>query len=229
MKKIAQLKKRLQNFLLDLLFPASCQACGRFGDYLCPDCLKKLTQEPIILPGPRGIDKLIAAGDYGETARRRLIKKFKYAPLPGLKKPLAVLLLQAWRQAALSGSFIVVPLPLSRRKERQRGFNQAEELANLFSQAMGFKMRRLLERHDRQPSQATLRANKRRQNLGGIFSCPKTSLAKDRLLLIDDVVATGTTIAEAARVLRAAGAKEIFALVLAVSRLRPLQPPKKDI
>lgn len=222
-------EKRWQRFLLDLLFPPSCQLCGRAGGYLCLNCLGKLQGAPLLVSAPAGIAALIAAGDYSEISRRRLIKRFKYGPLPGLKEPLAELLLAAWRQAGIPGPFIVVPLPLNRQKERRRGFNQAEELARRFCQATGLEFCSLLKRDDRQTSQARLQAQERRRNLKGVFSCLETNLEGARLLLIDDVATTGTTLAEAARVLKEAGAGEIYALVLAASRLRSLQTPRKGI
>ena len=178
--------------------------------------------------------KAVAYGSYG-GALRELIQLFKYAgvrPAAGvLGRMLGEVLLQlsqssAEQQAMFAEQLpIVIPVPLFAGKQRQRGFNQAEEIARValkhFRAAQGEPLTlqtRALARIRDTRTQTGLTRHQRRQNMRGAFAVGNSELVRGRdVLLVDDVFTTGTTVSECARVLRRAGAKRV--LVATVARV----------
>lgn len=110
---------------------------------------------------------------------------------------------------------IFVPIPIHSNKQRTRGYNQAEVLANELGKRFGIPVQNLLTRSVDTKSQFKLSKEERKQNVKGIFSLA-SPIPKDRVfILMDDVVTTGSTLKEAAKVLKKAGAKEVFGLAFA--------------
>jgi ComF family protein len=104
----------------------------------------------------------------------------------------------------------VIPVPLHPRRLRERGFNQAALLARGIARSWGVHVAaRALQRVRDTPSQTGLGRRARRRNLAGAFQCRLASPLPDRVWLVDDVVTTGSTLEEAARVLRRGGARHI--------------------
>lgn len=145
------------------------------------------------------------------------ITHFKFGREPGRARTLAPLLRAAPGAAALlSDADLVLPLPLSAQRLRERGFNQALELARRVAPAKTDA--RLLRRVRETPPQSSLARAARLVNVRGAFALdPARQHVIDgrRILLIDDVMTTGATLSEAARTLREAGALRVAALVLA--------------
>ncbi|MDP2670949.1 MAG: phosphoribosyltransferase family protein [bacterium] len=116
-------------------------------------------------------------------------------------------------------AFELFPLPLNRKRENWRGFNQAELLGNLVAKRFGLVVSRLLlERKLFEKSQVKLTLEQRKKNLQGAFLVvdPK-KVAGKKILLFDDVWTTGATLTEAGRTLKKAGAEQVWALCLASS------------
>jgi ComF family protein len=162
------------------------------------------------------------AAAYGayEGELRDLIHLFKYKRIRPAGKLLDGLLNQAVTAMALPDLFIVIPVPLWSGKRNSRGFNQAEAIARTF---MSFQTSgsiqldtSILVRTRETPSQTGLTRHQRRANVRGAFAVLKPEKVKGRsILIVDDVMTTGTTAGECARVLRRAGAKEIFVATVA--------------
>ncbi|MGZ4872388.1 MAG: ComF family protein, partial [Candidatus Angelobacter sp.] len=162
------------------------------------------------------------AAAYGayEGALRDLIHLFKYQGTRPAGKLLGSLLNQAVTAMALRDSLIVVPVPLWSGKRNARGFNQAEAIARTF---MDFQTSRsihldtsILVRTRETASQTGLTRHQRRANVRGAFAVLRPEKVKGRsILIVDDVMTTGTTAGECARVLRRAGAKEVFVATVA--------------
>jgi ComF family protein len=105
---------------------------------------------------------------------------------------------------------LVVPVPLHRTRERERGFNQAEYLAARLGKPMA---RRLLRRRKNNPSQTGLSRSERTRNLAGAFEV--TGSVRGTILVVDDVYTTGSTLHEIARTLKRSGADRVEALTVA--------------
>jgi ComF family protein len=160
-----------------------------------------------------------AYGSY-EGALRDLIHLFKYKGIRPAGKILGGLLNQTVGAMALPDSVIVIPVPLWSGKRTARGFNQAEAIARSFIDLQSSGSIQLdtsiLIRTRETASQTGLTRHQRRANVRGAFSVVKPLKIKGRsILIVDDVMTTGTTAGECARVLRRAGAKEVFVATVA--------------
>ncbi|MBQ1784103.1 MAG: ComF family protein [Gammaproteobacteria bacterium] len=114
----------------------------------------------------------------------------------------------------LTADLSLIPIPLHPKRQAERGFNQAQLLCEEWSKALNITTEPLLVRTQDTPHQAGLKAAARRRNLRRAFAV-SGEVKGLRLVLVDDVMTTGSTLFAAARVLRAAGAAEVRALVLA--------------
>lgn len=162
------------------------------------------------------------AAAYGayEGALRDLLHLFKYQRLKPAGPVLAKLVDQAAGQLALPQPLLVVPVPLWPGKREARGFNQAEEIARSFLRSRSGASIQLdttcLVRRRDTASQTGLTRRQRRANMRGAFAVSRPDKVSGRtILVIDDVMTTGTTAGECARVLRRAGAKEVFVATVA--------------
>ncbi len=160
-----------------------------------------------------------AYGAY-EGALRDLIHLFKYNGVRPAGKILGGLLNQTVAAMALPDSVIVIPVPLWSGKRTTRGFNQAEAIARTFIHFQTSSSIQLdtsiLIRTRETASQTGLTRHQRRTNVRGAFAVVKPAKIKARsILIVDDVMTTGTTAGECARVLRRAGAKEVFVATIA--------------
>jgi ComF family protein len=220
---------------LSLALPSQCVVCGDWpAEALCAACLARFDQRlarcpTCALPLPAGhrscgaclrepppLQRCLAAVPY-DYPWNSLIARYKFGADPGWARALAALMRRAdGAQQALQEAELVLPIPLSTQRLRQRGFNQALELARHLAPR---KTRAdvLLRLHDT-PAQSALPRAQRLRNLRGAFATAPgrgEALRGRRVLLIDDVMTTGATLHTAALALQAAGAAAVQALVLA--------------
>ncbi len=165
--------------------------------------------------GLRGFDAAYCFGAY-EGVLRELIHLYKYGKVRTLAEALGGLMAQALpRDEAFDA---VVPVPLYWRRRWQRGFNQAELLARVQSRRTGIPILKALRRVRATPNQAGLSNSERRRNMTQAFRCGgrgEKPLAGKRILLIDDVLTTGSTAAACALALKRAGARRVAILTVA--------------
>jgi ComF family protein len=196
---------------------------------LCQICGEKLfhpnaeTEDVPMCPICRRVGahfrRAAAYGAY-EGALRDLIHLFKYNGVRPAGKVLGGLLSQTVATMALPDSVTVIPVPLWSGKRTARGFNQAEAIARAFVSSQSSSSIQLdtsiLVRTRETASQTGLTRHQRRANVRGAFAVVKAAQVKGRsILIVDDVMTTGTTAGECARVLRRAGAKEVFVATVA--------------
>lgn len=199
--------------------PMSCICCGTelkkvSNDLrLCGGCMQALErlsreqeererEEPI--PPAEGLSYIHCAFPYKEEAKA-LVLRLKFGRLRDAARPLVLGML------ALSAGEedLIVPVPTTRRRRRERGFNQAALLAGQLARRYGMKAdEHLLVRTDDGEEQSALSREKRIVNLNGCMAA-KPGAAGHRILLIDDVYTTGSTAREAARALKSAGALSV--------------------
>ncbi len=218
--------------LLDLLLPRCCALCGAPSEAaLCPRCDRGLPRPPggAAAPGAGPLDASFAAASY-EGDALRLLQRFKY-PRPGLSglDPGATAAARALiREAAAAAPapHLVVPVPLHPRRLRARGFNPAAVLARAAARARGARCDPVaLVRVRDTPSQTGLSRSARRANVRGAFRARPRARIPARVWLVDDVVTTGSTLREAARALRRAGAREVVAVCAARTPLGAADAP----
>ena len=149
---------------------------------------------------------------------RDCIHRFKYERHFYLRHQLADWLAEAWEDERLQSHPVdgIVPVPLHNARRREREFNQAEVLAQLLSRRTGTPMLRCVRRIRYTTTQTQLDRHERMENLRGAFRVPDAFNVKNRhLLLVDDVLTTGSTVDECARVLRESGAASVRVITVA--------------
>ncbi len=219
---------------LDVLFPPRCAGCGAIGTLLCDTCRARF--RPITAPycwrcgqplpegtlcGPcaRGrfvhLDMARAAAVYVPPLRS-IVHTFKYRGNTRLAEPLAQYMARRVRREALDVDFIV-PVPLHRDRQRQRGYNQAELLARGLGAAFDIPVETsVLARVRATPPQVTLGLRERMENVKGAFRCVEPArVAGKRVLLVDDVMTTGSTLEACAAALKEAGTAQVWGYTLA--------------
>ncbi len=206
--------RQLISRIKDLLFPKFCAGCRQEGSWLCADCLPEINTLKIE-NAVANLDGVTALFDYGENTMSKLIKMFKYNYLLDVANIFKKIINKAnfnntWQD------FVIIPIPLHPRRERERGFNQAEILARLFSKKFGLNINNNLHRVIYTAQQAKLSGEERRKNLKNAFVFSKDEkTVPEKVLLVDDVFTTGATMQECAKVLKNNGVKVVWGLVLA--------------
>jgi ComF family protein len=141
----------------------------------------------------------------------------KFGGRRSLARPLGDLVAEQWEATGADRPDALVPVPLARARERERGFNQAVLLAERLGERVGVRVRpRWLVRLRATAAQSDLAATERRANVAGAFGAAP-AVAGRHVVVIDDVITTGATVSECARALRTAGARRVG--VLAVARV----------
>ena len=167
---------------------------------------------------PTPLDAVHAGWPFDE-AMQALIHAFKYRRRPSLSRIIGAMLAQRLYSdlAREIQEAILVPVPLHRRRGRERGFNQSQLLAQTLAEAWKMKiLPRALERTRFTQQQATLTAAERQKNVEGAFApADKFSLQNQTIFLVDDVFTTGATMNACAAALKAAGAAHVIGVVLA--------------
>lgn len=154
------------------------------------------------------LDLLCAIGEY-DGRLRDIIHALKYEHRRSIARPLGELM-REYGADLLRDADGVTPVPLHPKRERSRGFNQADDLAR----QLGLPVRRLLTRRIATRSQIELPADERLRNVEHAFAIAKGELP-GVIVLVDDVTTTGSTLVSCARVLKAAGARQVRALTAA--------------
>ena len=209
----------------DLVFPVKCPFCRGIledsGDILCPDCQKTL---PWLLgrEAERKVD--FSAGCLSPLGYRDqvpgTVHRYKFAGLRSYGVPFGTLLTQCARDHLTTLPDAVTWAPLSRRRLRERGYDQAQLLAQRVGEGLSLPLLpTLVKCRDTGPQSDLQESAARRANaLNAYELLPGADVKGKCLLLVDDVVTSGATLGECARVLTMAGAKEVRCLTLAQAR-----------
>jgi ComF family protein len=225
---------RLKRMALDLLFPQWCINCGREGDYICSSCRQLLPfitppvcpmcgrPQPggILCPGcadwEAAIDGIRSPFVF-DGIIRQAIHELKYRNLRALATPLAELLYSYLVDNPVPGE-VLVPVPLHRKRLRERGYNQSSLLARELGKLGGLTVvDDCLVRKQYTPPQArSASVGERQKNVAGAFACRDGRLRGEKVLLIDDVTTSRSTLNACAVALKSAGASSVWGLVMAL-------------
>ena len=203
------------NGLLDLLYPPRCLLCDALADPFCAACQVEIEPLEPGAPIPKGVADLRSEG-YHSGALQSAVLHLKFRRKVALAHPLGELLarelqpvLPIWRPAA------IVPVPIHTYRRCERGYNQAELIAQVVGKACGLPVAEVLRRTRATPPQVGRTRAARAVNLHGAFAVSRPKQVQGvRLVLLDDVRTTGATLTECAAALRAAGAAEVYALTV---------------
>lgn len=227
--------KKISAFVLDILFPVECINCGEEGKWICKNCamLIKLTPQdhcPICAREEKTsricfdcrnktyLSGLVVGVPYRDNLVKKAIHLFKYRFLRDLSGFLSEILIKQFAGFADRNNFMVIPVPLHKKRLRWRGFNQSELLALAIAKHYNLEIdtNALSRLKNTIPQVEVADRRKRIDNIKNAFVIIKPESVKDKkIMLIDDVATTMATLDECARVLRLAGAKEVWAAVIA--------------
>lgn len=211
--------KRIKETVLDLLFPPRCAICGEHGVHgICASCEKALPWCDTPLHERAGIGRCVAPLRYEGTLREGLLR-YKFRGGRGSAEGFGGILTQCVAEQ-LGGQFdLVTYVPVSDRRKRERGYDQAYLLAREMCRAWGIEPTALLKKMRDNPAQSTLKgAEARKANVLGVYEAVNgEKITGARILLVDDILTTGATLRECVRVLTAAGAESVLCATLAAN------------
>lgn len=221
---------RLAEALLDLLYPPRCQICHALitprEKPVCRRCLDTLPEHDGADPYVEGASRCTATFFY-EGNLRESFHRYKFDGLQWYAGQYGRWMAVTVRDK-LAGRFDRITwAPVSRKRLKSRGYDQAELLCRALARELGMTPERMLEKHTDNPAQSGMSsAEERRKNARGVYRVTDAErVAGARILLIDDIVTTGATLSECCRVLRAAGAADVVCAALATpgteERVRP--------
>lgn len=235
---------KIKDFLLELFFPSFCFGCNKEGTYLCDDCRATLEiseynyclcNNPLRLPSTTKTGKcnrcsskklsgLYSALPYKEKfLTRQLIHHFKYKPyIKDLSRVLAGILIEHFvitynNINEIWDNSVLIPVPLDKKGLKSRGYNQSEELAKELSTVLEIPLiTDVLIKIKSTESQMKLSKEEREENIKDAFGTVNSERIKDKkIFLVDDVYTTGSTMEECARILKKAGTKQVWGIVIA--------------
>ncbi|MEI6580980.1 MAG: hypothetical protein WCO07_02285 [bacterium] len=217
------------NTILNIIFPVNCIRCGKNNTELCIKCLSSFEEAE-----RESAEWIFPLYDYRNPSIKKAIWLLKYKSKKGFAKIFAEIMygriIEELSDFSRFNNFqkpILIPIPLSKRRMHERGFNQATLICNELIKLdkshssdtdRNFTLEKniLIKTKDKE-HQARIEDRKRRlKNIVGSFSVKNIEFIKNRnIILIDDVTTTGATLGEARKTLRQAGAKKIIAFTVA--------------
>lgn len=212
----------LRERILNLLFPPKCPFCGHILDEpgICADCRRNLPwtqgeeQERTLHGNVRCASPLF----YEDHARNGILR-LKFQGASGAAGCLGELIAACAAEHFSSEFDAVTWVPVSKRRLRQRGYDQARLLAEGACRCWGVKPKSLLRKVTDNHAQSGMQeASARRANVLGVYQADAGLVVGQRLLLVDDVVTTGSTLEECVRTLKDAGAADVVCVTLARTR-----------
>lgn len=215
----------LHKTALDLLFPPKCPFCQKILEEprapVCPDCQRKLPW----LEGKRGERRVdFAQNCFSPLAYRDgvpgAVRRMKFSRVRAYARPFGQLMAQCLLDHLEERPGALTWVPLSGQRLRERGFDQAELMARAAAEELGAPCVPTLEKtRETAPQSGLEEESARRANVLGVYSLrPGADVEGKILVLADDVVTSGATLSECARILRQAGAERVFCLTLAQAR-----------
>lgn len=209
------------DYILSLIYPPKCVFCGTVIDKsdICEECEKSLpfTKGDSIYQKFPFVDKCISPLYYKDYVRRAVLR-FKFAGCSCYSRRLGGIMSECAENNLDCGSIDMIScIPLSRKRIHDRGYNQAELLAKEISKKVGVEYLPTLKKIRHNTAQSTIKDSKQRAaNVIGAYRVVDAEKVKGKyILLVDDVVTTGSTVSECARILKKSGAKAVYCVTLA--------------
>lgn len=209
-------------WLLDLLYPPRCVLCHGFlpssRQPVCDACaMKLLGREPRVRQG-RYFSRCIAPFSYEEPVRAS-IHRYKFRGCRFYADFYAGAMAACLRQEADFDAQLITWVPISKKRKKQRGYDQARLLALALAERLQLPAAPCLVKIRDNPAQSGLRdRDERKKNVSGAYvPSPEGSFSGKRILLVDDVITTGSTLEECSRILRKNGAESVVCAAAAMT------------
>ena len=206
---------KVLNFILDLIFPQFCIGCGKFNTLICENCYQQINFYPLAIQSELpnwSLEKIIVMAEY-EGIVKKLIAALKYKNIKDVGQILARMIYYSTNFPQVEA---ITSVPLHPKRHLQRGFNQATEIALELSKLTQIPFVKLLARTKHSQPQAKISdKNQRLTRLKNTFALNLRVEKLESVLIIDDVTTTGTTLNECGLILKKAGVKKIYGLVVA--------------
>ena len=207
--------KQLTSMGIDLLFPPRCAGCGQIDTFWCTNCQQEIHAMTLAEHiEPRSPLQAIAATAWHMDKLREAVQALKYENARALAKPLGEKLSECLQQQSWIIDMIA-PVPLHAKRLRERGYNQAQLLAEQVSAITGTRcevnaLQRIRETH----SQVTISGAERLKNIKDAFAANSQLVTGQSILVIDDVYTTGSTLSACGEALLSAGANRVYGLTV---------------
>ena len=214
---------RLYYALMQLLFPAKCVLCGKLlkkeEQDLCRDCRHDSPEYPAGKDNIQFLDSFTAVWYYEGNVRRSLLR-YKFYNSRSFAESYGRILAMKLMNLFPDGFDCLTWVPISAPRKLTRGYDQVELLAKAVGKELGMQPVPLLKkvRHNRPQSGITGAAKRRANVLGAYRETDREAIAGKRILLLDDILTTGATAGECARVLLTSGAREVHCAAVAAAR-----------
>ncbi|HSM23934.1 MAG TPA: ComF family protein [Anaerolineaceae bacterium] len=218
--------------IVDFIFPPTCVGCGYIGERMCMNCVKQIKEieldnqieqnnfgldplnENVRILSDQSLKKLYSFAYYNPPISSA-IKKLKYDRDIGISEILANFLFELYNKNKMDID-MVIPVPLNKKRIKERGFNQSLLIAIPFSLMIKKQInKQALRRSKETQSQVGLNRHERFLNVSDAFTAEPTEVEGKNILLLDDVTTTGATLEACAIALKSAGANDIVALTVA--------------
>ncbi len=221
---------------MDALFPRECLCCHITikNGVICENCSAGITLNSSLFCGKckariHGSFKIChkdfpyilgGAASYGDDKVKTLIHYLKFRGIRGAAEPLAEITYEYIHRLGIDlVGYSIIPIPLSKRRLRERGFNQSELIGKILAARLNMCIGTgvLARIKNTAPQSSTGSAIERRANVSGCFSAAKDSFLGKNIILIDDVTTSGATFFEAAIAAKSAGARNIISIAAAIA------------
>jgi len=215
--------KNILNFILETLFPSRCMGCGKENEILCDFCVSKIR-----LAERETEDKIISVFDYRDPIIKKAIWELKYHHKRHISEKLGKLLyeflleeISGMRNINSGRPFCVIPVPISNKKTKLRGYNQSLAIAKSFCESSNEKIFELknniiIKEKETIPQAQITNRQERLENIRGVFGIQHAEEIRGRtIVIIDDVTTTGGTIMEIMKLLKKSGAQKVVGFTVA--------------
>lgn len=209
--------KNITTPILDFLFTVHCPYCNKAinrSEYACENCKKHFPETAVIRYAVGGF-KCASPFPYDERYKDA-VTRFKFHNCGAYAKQLAFMIVCAIGEVYQGKNFdIITCVPMHKNALKQRGYNQAELLARECAEIMGIEYADVIEKFKENKLQHRIKANERAKNVRGVYRIPDKKIAYGKsVLIIDDIITTGNTLGECARILMKSGCKEVCCAAL---------------
>jgi ComF family protein len=212
--------------ILDWIFPKKCISCGTEGRFICRNCFSKIrhSDKPFLsFPETEGIIKnyYIPCRYHGNDVLKKAVHLMKYRFYMDISEEISELFVDLFKKHPPPENSLLVPIPLNKNRYKYRGFNQAYQLSRHISLKCGLPMADMLIRTKETKQQAESTRAERLKNLKNAFEMGNHFISRGhKIILVDDICTTLSTLKEAALTLQKNGYKIIFSAALARAEIK---------